>query len=73
MGDVFIVGAVYGKVRAMFDDRGQDNQESLNPPLRWKSSDCKACPKRATNSKWRTKRKPATSSNTGKASSARRH
>ena len=23
MGDVFIVGAVYGKVRAMFDDRGQ--------------------------------------------------
>ncbi len=28
VGDVFIVGAVYGKVRAMFDDRGQAIQTS---------------------------------------------
>ncbi len=28
VGDVFIVGAVYGKVRAMFDDRGQAIQKA---------------------------------------------
>src|SRR5271163_368126 len=28
VGDVFIVGAVYGKVRAMFDDRGNTIQEA---------------------------------------------
>ncbi|MGA8011059.1 MAG: translation initiation factor IF-2, partial [Candidatus Acidiferrales bacterium] len=28
VGDVFIVGAVYGKVRAMFDDRGQTIQKA---------------------------------------------
>jgi translation initiation factor IF-2 len=28
VGDVFIVGAVYGKVRAMFDDRGQPIKEA---------------------------------------------
>ncbi|MGA9185876.1 MAG: translation initiation factor IF-2, partial [Candidatus Acidiferrales bacterium] len=29
VGDVFIVGAVYGKVRAMFDDRGQPIKQAL--------------------------------------------
>jgi translation initiation factor IF-2 len=28
IGDVFVVGAVYGKVRAMFDDRGQPVKEA---------------------------------------------
>jgi translation initiation factor IF-2 len=29
VGDVFIVGAVYGKVRAMFDDRGQPVKKAI--------------------------------------------
>src|SRR3984957_8461904 len=34
VGDVFIVGAVYGKVRAMFDDRGQPiKQAALSTPV----------------------------------------
>ncbi len=34
VGDVFIVGAVYGKVRAMFDDRGQAiKQAALSTPI----------------------------------------
>jgi translation initiation factor IF-2 len=34
VGDVFIVGAVYGKVRAMFDDRGQPiKQAALSSPV----------------------------------------
>ena len=34
VGDVFIVGAVYGKVRAMFDDRGQPiKQAAVSTPV----------------------------------------
>src|SRR5438309_10897788 len=33
-GDVFICGAVYGKVRAMFDDRGRSvKQAATSPPV----------------------------------------
>ena len=71
VGDVFIVGAVYGKVRAMFDDRGAPIKQAGPASRPWKCWACKACPKRAINSRWRTKRKRATSWNTAKASSAK--
>ena len=50
-GDNFVVGNVFGKVRAMFDDRGAPWKTRLRR-RRWKSSDWKACRKRAINSSW---------------------
>ena len=67
VGDVFIVGAVYGKVRAMFDDRGGAIKQA-GPSTPVEVSGCRACRKRATNSRWRTKRRRGTSSNTARAS-----
>ena len=64
VGDVFIVGAVYGKVRAMFNHRGQPIREApLSTPV--EVLGLQAFRKPVINSRWPMKPRPATSSNTG--------
>jgi translation initiation factor IF-2 len=70
VGDVFIVGAVYGKVRAMFDDRGAAIKQA-GPSTPVEVLVYRVSRKPATNSKWRTKRKRATLWNTAKESNAK--
>ena len=41
--DPFIVGQIFGKVRAMFNDRGRSRSPKPGRRLRSKCSDCRAC------------------------------
>ena len=47
VGDNFVVGNVFGKVRAMFDDRGKARGSSTARQLRLRCSVWKACRKQA--------------------------
>ena len=49
VGDPFIAGQVFGRVRAMFDDRGHAGRRAPDRRLRSKCSACRACRTRAIN------------------------
>ena len=52
VGDFFICGAVFGKVRAILNDRGEPIREAPSRPLRSKFWDSIRCPKPVTISRW---------------------
>ncbi len=52
VGDYFICGTVFGRVRAMLDDRGEADHGSRARRRRSKCSASKRCPKPATISRW---------------------
>ena len=52
VGDYFICGAVFGKVRAMFDDRGDADSQKPAPLPRSRCSASNRCPRSATTSRW---------------------
>ena len=65
-GDSFIMGNTFGKVRAMFDDRGRAVAEA-GPPRRSRSWGWKACRTRAIRSWWsRIATRPKASRNTAR-------
>jgi translation initiation factor IF-2 len=58
LGDSYIVGNTFGKIRAMFDDRGRPSPKPAHRP-RSRSSVSKACRMPATpSSSWRTATRP---------------
>ena len=52
VGDFFICGEVFGKVRAMINDRGDADSRSASLPCRSKCWVSMPCPKPATSSRW---------------------
>ena len=71
VGDAFVCGVFYGKVRAMIDEQGR-KVETAPPASRWKFWACRACPRPAILlSRWPMKRKPAKLRSSAKASSVK--
>ena len=52
VGDYFICGSVFGKVRAMFRRSRRSRSAKPSPPRRWKCWAWIRCPKPATISRW---------------------
>ena len=72
VGDYFICGSVFGRVRAMFDDRGAADARSGRRPCRPRCSASNRCPKSATRSRWlRTPPRPSRSSSIARAKRAK--
>ena len=72
VGDLFVAGAEWGRVRALIDDRGNTVDARRRRPCRSRCWASKARRRRATISSWSTaKRGPAKSPTTASAANAR--